>query len=65
MGYRTIGLAADGKKPRIVSDIYKDTVVRGESVKTRSSGSVPHGAEARPVNQYGRPRTIAGGKGKK
>lgn len=60
-----VGLNTDGRKPRIVDDTYKSNLVTGDGVKTRASGSVPHGAEERPNNQYGRPRIIAGKGGKK
>lgn len=62
---RNVGLNTDGRKPKVVDDMYKSTLVTGDSMKTRASGTTPHGATSRPKNQYGENRTIAGGKGKK
>ena len=59
-----VGLNTDGKKPPVVHDMYKSTVVTGESMQTRASGTTPHGAPRGPCNQYGEDRIIAG-KGKK
>ena len=59
-----IGYAGDGKKPRIVSDLYKSTKATGQSVNIPKR-VVPHVAEQRPNNQYGRSRILTGkGKGK-
>lgn len=60
-----VGKAYDGKKPKIVSDMYRSTEVKGEAMKTRVSGATPRSAHRGPVNQYGENRIIAGGKGKK
>jgi len=59
-----VGKAYDGKKPKVVSDMYRSTEVKGDAMKTRASGTTPHSAHRGPVNQYGENRIIAG-KGKK
>jgi hypothetical protein len=59
-----VGHAYDGKKPRVATDIYASTRVEGKNVKVVAR-AVPHTAECKPENQYGKSRIIAGGKGKK
>jgi len=59
-----VGKAYDGKKPRVVSDMYRSTEVKGEAMKTRESSKVPRTAMKGDMNQYGEDRIIAG-KGKR
>ena len=59
-----VGKSADGKKPTVVTDIYKSNVVTGGSMKVVPR-TVPHTAHRGPVNQYGEDRIISGRKGKK
>jgi hypothetical protein len=59
-----VGLAYDGKKPAVVSDMYRSTEVKGGGTPVVPR-TTPH-TGPRPVkNQYGENRTLAGGKGKK
>ena len=59
-----VGEAYDGKKPRIVTDMYESNMVTG-----KNTPSMQHPIERTklraPANQYGENRIIAGGKGKK
>ena len=55
---------ASKQKPRIIEDIYRSTRVEGKNVPVVKR-TVPHGAIAKPENQYGKSRIIAGGKGRK
>jgi len=60
-----VGLNTDGKKPRIVDDMYRSTEVKGENAMTKIH---PHnkntpkngGAHGGRVNQYGEKRIISG-----
>ena len=58
-----VGLAYDGKKQPIVTDMYRSTEVTGKNAPVQPR-SVPHSGP-KVVNQYGENRTLTGGKGKK
>lgn len=58
-----VGLAYDGKKPPIVSDMYRSSLVTGEHAPVMRH-PIPH-TGPKVKNQYGENRIIAGGKGKK
>jgi len=58
-----VGEAYDGKKPKVVTDMYRSTEVKGESIPGVPR-STPHTAHRGPCDQYGEDRIIAG-KGKK
>jgi hypothetical protein len=55
MVYRTVGDTSP--KPKVVDDMYRSTLVKGENMSKIHGGSKKGGGR---TNQYGEKRTIAG-----